>query len=73
MNKRRTPLVDRVLSDKEVLLLEDLALASMDFKISFKAEEAKEARVRPSVIYSMSSKRCLEVNRVVAREGRHNR
>ena len=73
MNKRRTPLVDKVLSDKEVPLLEDLALASMDFKIRFKAVEALEARVRPSVIYSMSSKRCLEVSRVAAKEGRHNR
>jgi len=70
MNKRKTLLEDKVLSDKVVLLLVALALASTDFKISFK-EADKVARVgSPSVIYSMSLKRCLEV--VASKEGPHN-
>jgi hypothetical protein len=61
MNRLRTPLVDKVLLAKEVLLLVVLELASTDFKINFKVVD-KAARVAsPSVIYSMSSKRCLEV------------
>lgn len=61
MNKPKTPLEDKVLSDKVVPLLVALVLASMDSRISFK-EVDKVARVdSPSVIYSMSSKRCLVV------------
>ena len=53
--------MDKVLLAKEVLLLVVLELASTDFKINFKVVD-KAARVAsPSVIYSMSSKRCLVV------------
>ena len=53
--------MDKVLLAKEVPLLVVLELASTDFKINFKVVD-KAARVAsPSVIYSMSSKRCLEV------------
>jgi len=68
MNRLKTPLVDKVLLDKEVLSLVVLELASTDFKISFR-EVDKEARVAsPSVIYLTSSKRCLEVV-VASKEG----
>jgi hypothetical protein len=71
MNRLKTPLVDKVLSGKVVHLLVVLELASTDFKTSFR-EVDKEARVAsPSVIYSMSSKRCLE-EAVASKEGPAN-
>jgi hypothetical protein len=70
MNKLKTPLVDKVLSDKEDLSLVDSELALMDFKINSARVDKEEVKASPSEIYSMSSRRCLVV--VVAKEGLNN-